>query len=252
VALASQGGPYHDVNVCHLTDLLAERHDLNIGRSTLERLLKQRGLRQSARPIQQARRHERRERKPAEGMLVQMDGSSHDWLEGRGPRLCLVGSVDDATSKALYLRFHESESQQAYLLLLRTTAIEYGLPMSVYHDKHTILRSPAKATIDDELAGRMPMSQVQRVLFELGVESIAAQSPQAKGRIERVWQTLQDRLLKEMRLAMRLAGVCTMEGANAFLPGFIARFNVRFGKEPREAEPVWVPLPEGLDVAYYF
>src|SRR5688500_8099227 len=98
------------------------------------------------------------------------------------------------------------------------------MPMAFYHDRHTILRSPKEATIEDELAGRKPMSQVQRVLEEMGVESIAALSPQAKGRIERLWKTLQDRLVKEMRLE----NIGTMEQANAFLPCFLERFNARF------------------------
>lgn len=91
-------------------------------------------------------------------MLVQIDGSLHDWLEGRERRLCLVGAIDDATGKVLYLRFHDSECQEAYLRMLRYITLDYGLPMAAYHDKHTMLRSPKKATIDEELAGREPMS----------------------------------------------------------------------------------------------
>ena len=145
VALAQQGGPYHGFNVSHLRDLLLERHDIVIGRSTLSRLLLQTGVRRQDKRPKQTRRYERRERKSAEGVLLQMDGSPHDWLEGRGPRLCLMDSIDDATGKAVYLCFHPTESQEAYLLMLRGIAVEYGLPMSVYHDKHTILRSPKQA-----------------------------------------------------------------------------------------------------------
>ena len=181
-------------------------------------------------------------------MLVQVDGSPHDWLEGRGPRLCLIGGCDDATSKVLDLRFHPSESQDAYLTLFRSIAVNHGLPMAFYHDRHTVLRSPKEATIEDELAGRKPMSQVQRVLNELGVESIAALSPQAKGRIERLWKTLQDRLVKEMRLAQ----ITTMAEANAFLPTFMERFTARFATPAAESETVWVELPDDFDLVRHF
>ncbi len=157
------GGPYFGFSACHLQEMLAQRHDLHIGRSTLDRLLKEQGIKKCRKRAIQRRPHQKRERQPAEGMLLRIDGSLHDWLEGRGRKLCLVGAIDDATGKVLCLHFHLSETQEAYLLLLRTIAQERGLPMAAYHDKHTILRSPKKATIEDELAGTAPMSQVQRV-----------------------------------------------------------------------------------------
>lgn len=248
MTLAGEGGPYFGFSACHLQEMLAQRHDLHIGRSTLDRLLKEQGIKKCRKRAIQRRPHQKRERQPAEGMLLQIDGSLHDWLEGRGRKLCLVGAIDDATGKVLYLHFHLSETQEAYLLLLRTIAQERGLPMAAYHDKHTILRSPKKATIEDELAGTAPMSQVQRVLHELGIESIAAQSPQAKGRVERLWGTLQDRLVKEMRLE----AVADQDAANAFLPGFVARFNARFAVAAADPESVWVPLDDGFDLARHF
>ena len=248
LALAGQEGPLHEFNVCHLQEILAEQQQITIGRSTLDRLLKEQGIRKAKKGGSSRPRRKRRERKSAEGMLVQMDGSPHDWLQGRGPRMCLMGSIDDATGKVLYLHFHPTESQEAYLRMLRQIAREHGLPMAVYHDRHTILRSPKEATIEEELAGKEPMSQVQRVLHELGVESIAALSPQAKGRIERLWGTLQDRLVGEMRLAQ----VENLEQANAFLPGFLIRFNPRFAIEPQDPEPAWVSLPADVDLDYFF
>ncbi len=248
VALACDTGPYHGFSVSHLHDLLSERHAITIGRSTLDRLLKGAGVLKPRGRGKSARRYQRRERKPSEGLLVQVDGSPHDWLEERGPRLCLVGGTDDATSKILDLRFHESETQNAYLMLFRSIAVEHGLPMAFYHDRHTILRSPKEATIEEELTGKRPMSQVQRVLHELGVESIAALSPQAKGRIERLWKTLQDRLVKEMRLAQ----IMTMEEANAFLPEFILRFNARFAQCAAESETAWVEMPDDFDLVRHF
>lgn len=245
-SLAGPEGPYRDFNACHLQDRLRTDWEIAIGRSTLDRLLKRRGLRKAGRSLPLHRR--RRERLGAEGMLLQMDGSSHDWLEGRGPRMALHGAIDDATGKIVGALFRPTEDQAGYLSLVQTVAESYGLPMAIYHDRHTILRSPKQPTLDDQLAGIEPMSQIQRLLSELGIQSIPAHSQQAKGRVERLWGTLQDRLIKEMRLA----DITTLRAANAFLPGFVAAFNKRFAKEPQDPEPAWVPLPEDLDRAYYF
>ncbi len=245
--LAGPAGKYHDLNVCHLCDLLEREEQISIGRSTLDRLLRQHGLRQVA-PKSAPIHRRRRERRSAEGMLLQMDGSPFAWLEERGPKMVLLGAVDDATGKIIALLFRPSEDQAGYMLLLRTIAQTHGLPLAIYHDRHTILRSPKQPTLEEELAGKQPMSQVQRLLAELGIESIAAHSPQAKGRVERLWGTLQDRLAKELRLG----GITTLEEANAFLPGFIERYNERFAKAPRDLQDAWVRLPAELDLSYYF
>lgn len=245
--LVGEGGKYRGLNVCHLQELLAEHDAIALGRSTLDRLLKQEGLRASKREKPKEKRR-RRERASAEGMLVQIDASPHDWLEGRGANMTLMGGIDDATGKVLALHFQPTEDQDGYLRLLRTIAQEYGLPLAYYHDRHTILRSPKEPTLDDELAGKLPMSQVQRVLAELGVESIAARSPQAKGRIERLWGTLQDRLIAELRLAH----IDSQDDANTFLLGFLARYNARFAHDPADPAAAWVPFPKEYDLAYYF
>jgi transposase len=247
LALAGPAGKYHDLNVCHLQELLEHAEQITIGRSTLDRLLKAAGLRKPAKTGPPVHRR-RRERRAAEGMLLQIDGSPFDWLEGRGPTASLIGAIDDATGKIVFLGFRPTEDQVGYLLLLRSVAQHYGLPMALYHDRHTILRSPKQPTLEDQLAGQPPMSQLQRVMAELGIESIAAHSPQAKGRIERLWSTLQDRLTKELRLA----GATTLEQANAFLPDFSERFNTHFAKTPQDPQSAWVPLPPDLDLSYYF
>jgi transposase len=248
VALAGPQGRYHDFNVCHLHDVLDDGEDpISIGRSTLDRLLKQTGARQPAKSGPPVHRRQR-PRRPAEGMLLQIDGSPFDWLESRGPKATLIGAIDDATSKVLFLHFRPTEDQIGYLLLLRSIAQQFGLPMSIYHDRHTILRSPKEPTLEEELAGQTPMSQIQRILAELGIEAISAYSPEAKGRVERLWRTLQDRLTKELRLA----GITTLEEANAFLPKFMERYNARFAKKPKDPQHAWVPLPANLDIAYYF
>lgn len=246
-ALAGPSGKYHDLNVCHLHELLDQSEQISLGRSTLDRLLKQQGLRQKAKSSPPVHRR-RRQRRPAEGMLLQADGSPFDWLEGRGSKAALIGAIDDATGKVIYLLFRPTEDQIGYLLLLRSIGQTYGLPMSIYHDRHTILRSPKQPTLEEELAGQTPMSQIQRVMAELGIESIPAYSPQAKGRIERLWGTLQDRLTKELRLS----GITCLDEANAFLPDFIGRYNARFAKDPQDPNSAWVPLPVDLDIDYYF
>ncbi len=247
LARAGPGGKYHDLNVCHMQELLAHVEQIVIGRSTLDRLLRQAGLRPSVAVASVVHRR-RRVRRAAEGMLLQIDGSPFAWLEQRGPKASLIGAIDDATGQVLFLLFRPTEDQVGYLLLLRTIAETYGLPMSIYHDRHTILRSPKQPTLDDELAGQPPMSQVQRMMAELGIESITAHSPQAKGRIERLWATLQDRLTKELRLA----GMTTLQDANAFLPSFMTRYNARFARPAHDPDSAWVPLPAIFDHAYYF
>ena len=247
VALAGPGGKYQDLNTCHLQDLLEREEQIVIGRSTLDRLLKASGVRPKSkrgRPIHRRRRP----RRLAEGMLVQIDGSPFAWLEERGPKGVLMGAVDDATGKIVSLLFRPTEDQIGYLLLLRSIAQRYGLPMSIYHDRHTILRSPKQPTVEEQLAGQAPMSQIQRVMADLGIESIPAYSPQAKGRIERLWGILQDRLTKELRLA----GISTLEAADAWLPGFIEGYNRQFAKVPADPIDAWVPLAADFDTSYHF
>lgn len=247
VSFTDMDGKYEGFNTCHLHDLLDEYEEIHIGRSTLDRMLRARGI-IKAKKHKPIKRRSRRETSPKEGMLLQIDGSFHDWLCGRGPKITLIGAIDDATGKVISLIFRPSEDQEGYLMLIRSIALEYGLPESFYHDRHTILRSPKEATIEDQLAGREPMSQLQRVMSELGIVSIPAYSPQAKGRIERLWQTLQDRLIREMTLE----GISSIEGANKFLPRFIERYNRRFEAQPRDPESAWVEMGVNTDIDYYF
>jgi hypothetical protein len=247
VSLLDKGGKYHGFNVCHACDVLLEKEGISMGRSTLDRLLREAKIVKSGSRRKQVRR-KRRERASAEGMMLQIDGSPHDWLECRGPRMSLVGAIDDATGKVIHGMFRPTEDLAGYLVMLRKIATSHGIPESVYHDRHTILRSPKPATIEDELAGARPVSQFQRVLDELGISSIPASSPQAKGRVERLWGVLQDRLVKEMRLE----GISAIEDANAFLPGFIRRYNRRFAVRAAEPESAWVKMEPRTDLAYYF
>ena len=245
--LCGAGGKYHDFNVSHLADLLARDEEIRLPRSTLSRLLRVAGVRAPRPPRAEVKRM-RRERKSAEGMMLQIDATPFDWLEGRAPRMALSAAIDDATSQVVYAAFRPTEDQAGYLLMLRAIATTYGLPHLLYHDRHTILRSPKEPTLEDELAGRRPASQFQRVAAALGIASIAALSPQAKGRIERLWRTLQDRLTKELRLA----SIATLAEANAFLPAFIAGYNARFAQPAKDPQSAWRALGEAADLHYYF
>ena len=245
--LAGPTGRYHDFNVSHLAELLARDEGIKVPRSTLSRLLITHHIRPPRRAKLAVKRMQR-ERKSAEGMMLQTDASPHDWLEGRAPEMDLLGAIDDATGKVVYARFRPSEDQLGYLLMLRSVALTYGLPHILYHDRHTILRSPKQATIEDELAGRKPQSQIQRIIEQLGITSIPALSPQAKGRIERLWQTFQDRLIKEMRLA----GIASLQQANLFLETFIPAYNQRFAKAARDPQSAWRPLHQELDLDRLF
>lgn len=247
LALASDGGRYAGVNVAHMQELLARDEEIPVGRSTLNRLLKEAGVRKKQ-PKPGPTHRQRRQRRGAEGMLLQMDASPYHWLGTHQPMASLMGAIDDATGKVLFLHFRPTEDQSGYLLLLRSVAHTYGLPMAIYHDRHTILRSPRTPTLEEELAGQMPMSQIQRMMHELSIEAIPAYSPQAKGRIERLWGTLQQRLTTELRLAK----VTTLDDANACLPAFLEQFNARFAVAARDPQPAWRPLPKRFDDAYVF
>jgi hypothetical protein len=173
----------------------------------------------------------------AEGLLLQLDGSRHVWLEERGPRLTLVGAIDDATGSVPAATFRDQEDAAAYLEILRATIVDHGLPGALYHDRHSAFAptspGPTEPGAPDEL------SQVGRALVELGIGSIVARSPQAKGRIERLWGTFQDRLVVELRLA----GVVDRAGANELLTSFLPRFNARFAVPAADPVPAWRAVP---------
>lgn len=190
------------------------------------------------------RKHRRwRERKSYRGEMVQMDGSHHDWLEGRGPWLVLMGYIDDADNKA-YGRFYEYEGTIPAMDSFKRYIRKKGIPQSIYFDNHTTYKSTGKATIEEELENRDPMSQFERALSELDVHFIHARSAPAKGRVERLFKTLQDRLVKELRLV----NVKTLEEANKVLDNFLPKFNKRFSINANKKESLYRPIPKGLDL----
>ncbi len=239
-------GTYAGLNTTHLTEKLRDEAGLPVARVTVHRLLRAAGV---ARPRHRRppRHRARRPRKAQAGLLVLWDGSPHAWLAARGPRCCLVGALDDATGALLPgARFVPAEDTVSYLHLLHTLVRTCGIPVALYMDRHGIFRrNDAAWTLAEELRGRQEPTQVGRALAALGIEVIYALSPQAKGRIERLWGTLQDRLVAELRLA----GIRTLAAANAFLPRFTARFNARFARPPADTVPAWRPVPRGLDLA---
>jgi hypothetical protein len=182
-----------------------------------------------------------RERKEHCGGMVQMDGSHHDWLEGRGPACVLMGYIDDATGRG-FGRFYAYEGTLPAMDSFRRYIQRYGIPLKVYLDKHTTYKSNGKPTLEEELAGIEPLSEFERALKELGVEVIHAHSPQAKGRIERFFGTLQDRLVKEMRLR----GIQSIEEGNLFLEEYWPKFNRKFAVDPKEKEDLHRSVPRGL------
>lgn len=224
---------YSGVNQQHFTELLDEREGIRLSRSSVRNILLGAGIR-SPRKRRPPRHRSRRERYPQEGMLLQIDASPHDWLQGRGPRMSLIGAIDDATGKVPHALFREQEDSQGYFELLRQIVSRYGIPLALYHDRHSIFEvSPderERQTIPEQLAGKPMLTQFGRLMVELGITAISARSPQAKGRIERLWGTFQDRLVSELRLA----GISSLKEANRFLEGFLERYNARFAVPPEE------------------
>ncbi|MDP3061884.1 MAG: ISNCY family transposase [Chloroflexota bacterium] len=241
-------GRYGGLNHYQLQELLEQREQLAVSRSSVWRILTAAGI-PSPRRRRPPQHRCRRERYPQEGMLLQVDGSRHDWLEGRGPYLTLMGAIDDATGTVPYALFREQEDAQGYFLLLRKIIEKQGVPLALYSDRHSIflVNPKQRESLEEQLAGERQPTQVGRALQELGVQSILARSPQAKGRIERLWGTFQDRLVSELRLA----GARSIEEANKVLWDYLPRFNARFsvaaaqeGSAYRQPEPA-LPL-EGV------
>ena len=238
-ALGLYARRYADFGPTLAAEKLAEREGITLSDETLRLWLLERGIdhfRRRKRPHRQWR-----ERRAHPGELVQLDGSHHDWFEGRGPRCVLLAYIDDATNR-VFARFYNYEGTRPAMDSFVRYIRRRGIPAAVYCDKHTTYRSPAEPTVEEQLAGEEAQSQFERALRELGVDLIHAHSPQAKGRVERLFKTLQDRLVKEMRLS----GIATMEDANRFLERYLPIYNRRFAVPSRETADVHRPVPSGL------
>ncbi|MGH9671347.1 MAG: ISNCY family transposase [Terriglobales bacterium] len=235
-------GTYAGLNDCHVTEKLQEVEGLPLSRSSVRRLRRALGLP----PKRRRRSRQVRMRRTPEaqmGALVQLDASPFAWLEDRGPQLALHGAIDDATGTGLALYFRPTEDLHGYATLLQQLCTTAGLPLALYGDRLGVfVRNDPHWTLEEELRGTQDPTHFGRILQTLGIGYIAAHSPQAKGRIERFWQTLQDRLVSELRLL----GINTLEAANAFLPAFLADLNPRFARAPADAAAAWRPAPRDL------
>ena len=217
---------YADFGPTLAAEKLAEHHGCWVSRETLRGWMIADGLWQDRRHRLPSP-HQPRRRRDCLGELVQIDGSEHAWFEDRGPPCTLLAFVDDATSRLLQLRFVTSELTFDYFRTTRAYLEEHGKPVAFYSDKHGIFRVNSK-----EAAAGDGVTQFGRALLALNIDIICANTPQAKGRIERAFGTLQDRMVKELRLA----GVSSIAAANAWLPGFITAYNTRFGRDPANAK----------------
>lgn len=223
---------YPDFGPTLAHEKLTEVHHLTLGRETVRQLMIAAELWQPH-PAQAGRAHPMRPRRPRRGELVQIDGSPHAWFEDRGPACTLLAYIDDATGQVLELYFTPAETTFSYFAATRRYLTNHGKPLAFYSDKHGIFRVNAEAAVSGT-----GLTQFGRAMTELGIEIICANSPQAKGRVERLYETLQDRLVKELRLR----GISDLAAANAFMPEYRADYNRRFGVMPVELGDAHRPL----------
>ena len=234
---------YELSNFKHFQEILKERENIDISYSALYNILHNAGIK-SPKKHRKSKLHHRRKRKESEGMMLQADGTPFDWF-GNGEKYSLHGFVDDATGKITGLYMCKNECLLGYLEVLRQTLENYGIPISLYPDKYSVFFPPKKVddhvTIEEQLNGREKgITQFGRIVEELGITMFPANSPQAKGRIERLWETLQSRLVTEFRIN----NITTMEQANTFLSNYINIYNSKFAIEPLNKNNVFLKLPK--------
>lgn len=230
-------GKYRDINDTHLCEILRKAEGIVVGRETLRGILRKEEI-PSKRKVKRRKYRSRRERKEAFGMMLQLDASPHDWLQGRGPWVTLVGAKDDATGY-VWAHFEEAETTWGYLDLMREVISTHGVPLSLYADRHSIFHTTREPTIIEQLKDVVPLTQFGRAMEELGITVMKAWTPQAKGRIERQWGVFQDRLVVELRLA----GATTLEQAREVLKRFLKDYNRRFCCLPKQAAAVFRKAP---------
>lgn len=240
---------YQGSNNCHFAELLEEHEKLKISAPTIRRILLEKGIKQ-AKQRRRSKAHQPRKRKPQSGMLWQIDATPYAWLEDRAPVFALHAAIDDATGRVVGAIFMPFECREGYSIVMQQGIKEHGIPLGLYSDRHTIFRSPKeKLNVEQELAGETkPLSNFGKAMAELHIEHIKAVTPQAKGRVERLWVTLQDRLIIELRLL----NINTLEEANEVLPRLIQKHNRQFSVSPKESETAYVKLDPKLNLNYIF
>jgi transposase len=230
-------GKYRDINDTHLCEILGKTEGIVMGRETLRSILRKEGI-PSKRKVKRRKYRSRRERKEAFGMMLQLDASPHDWLQGRGPWLTLLGAKDDATGY-VWAHFEEAETTWGYLDLMGEVISTHGVPLSLYADRHSIFHTTREPTIIEQLKDVVPLTQFGRAMEELGISVMKAWTPQAKGRIERQWGVFQDRLVVDLRLA----GANTLKQAREVLKSFLKDYNERFCRLPKQSAAVFRKAP---------
>ena len=239
---------YSDFNFSHFTDMLNEQEGVKISRASVVRILSAAGLKSKKHTKRRAKLHRGRPRKEAAGMLWQTDATPFEWFGKGNGYYALHAYIDDATGIVTGAFFSMNECMRGYVEALKRGIVKYGLPMEIYSDRHAIFRTTKKLSEEEEFKGlKLPLSDFGKGLAELGIGQIFAKSPEAKGRVERLWETLQDRLTAEMRLL----GITDIETANKALPKLIARHNKKFAVKAQQ-KPVYVPLTEPVDFDLLF
>ncbi len=230
---------YNDFGPTLAAEKLQEIDGIRVSDETLRLWLIESG---DWKKVRRGRQHRQwRERKHYLGEMIQIDGSHHDWFEGRGAKCVLMGYIDDATGN-VFGRFYGYEGTIPAMDSFKRYTMKYGIPVKVYVDRHTTYKSPAKLSVKEAIDGTEPMSEFERAMQEIGVGVIHALSPQAKGRIERLFRTFQDRVVKEMRLK----GIKTIEEANKFLEGYLPVYNKRFSVKAKKEEDLHREIPNGM------
>ena len=236
---------YEKANFVHFTELLAEQEKINLSYSCVYSKLRKNGIK-SPRKHKKPKLHNRRKRKAYFGELIQTDGTPFDWF-GTGKRYSLHGYIDDATGIPLGLYMCENECLLGYLEMTRQMLTNFGIPENIYSDRFSVFFPPtsAKLSLEEQLAGKTaPQTQFHKILDELGINLIPAGSSQAKGRIERLWNTLQDRLFTEFRVH----NIKTIDEANNFFPEYIKSYAKKFGVEPAKKDSKFIPLPKNINL----
>jgi len=238
---------YEISNFKHFQELLKERENIDISYSALYNIIRKAGIK-SPKKHRKSKLHHRRKRKECEGMMLQADGTPYDWF-GNGEKYSLHGFIDDATGKITGLYMCKNECLLGYLEVLRQTLENYGIPISLYPDKYSVFFPPKKVndhiTIEEQLNGRAKgITQFGRIVEELNIEMFPASSPQAKGRIERLWETLQSRLVTEFRINK----IKNIDEANEFLKEYIFKYNSKFSVEPISKTNMFLKLPKRYDL----
>ncbi|WP_068786938.1 ISNCY family transposase [Paenibacillus phocaensis] len=240
---------YYGSNHCHYAELLEEHEGIQLSASSVRRILMDQGIKQ-AKQRRRTKAHQPRLRKAQAGMLWQIDATPYAWLEDRAPAFALHAAIDNATGIVVGAMFHKNECREGYSLVMQQGIQNYGVPLGLYSDRHTIFRSPnEKLTIEQELAGvSKPLSNFGKAMSDLHIEHIQAVTPQAKGRIERLWKTFQDRLVIELRLL----GVKSMDEANSELPLLLDKHNKKFAVLPTEAQSAYIPADPSVNLEHIF